>query len=183
MNWLKQISLKQKIWLLCTLLVSIFIITTGLIFQPQPPAVDLGIFNTEMTITDAAPKLGVTGKSLAKELGLPIDSAKNIPLSKLGISQDKFDHAAEHILSHSPTTIKYYIFLVICLWGVVFLYRIGRPDALDINEKQNWYPKWFYILFLSASALICGFLLGKSPNPMEGAVKLFKTTAGLYPDP
>jgi len=31
------------------------------------------------------------------------------------------------------------------------------------------------------AVIVCGFLLGKSPNPMEGIVKVFKTMAGLYP--
>jgi polyferredoxin len=33
------------------------------------------------------------------------------------------------------------------------------------------------------SAITTGFLLGKSPNPMEGVVKVFKSMVGLYPDP
>jgi polyferredoxin len=32
------------------------------------------------------------------------------------------------------------------------------------------------------ATVVLGFVLGKSPNPMEGAVKLFKTMVGLYPD-
>jgi polyferredoxin len=33
------------------------------------------------------------------------------------------------------------------------------------------------------SVIIAGFLLGKSPNPMESVVKVFKSMVGLYPDP
>jgi len=33
------------------------------------------------------------------------------------------------------------------------------------------------------SVIVAGFLLGKSPNPMEGIVKVFKSMEGLYPDP
>jgi polyferredoxin len=34
---------------------------------------------------------------------------------------------------------------------------------------------------LVVAVLICGFALGKSPNPMEGAVKIFKGFVGLQP--
>jgi polyferredoxin len=34
---------------------------------------------------------------------------------------------------------------------------------------------------LLAAAGVCGFALGKSPNPMEGAVKVFKAMVGLQP--
>ena len=32
-----------------------------------------------------------------------------------------------------------------------------------------------------AAVAVCRFVLGKSPNPMEGCVKLFKVLVGLYP--
>jgi len=31
------------------------------------------------------------------------------------------------------------------------------------------------------AVVVCGFILGKSPNPMESAVKVFKSMVGLYP--
>ena len=34
---------------------------------------------------------------------------------------------------------------------------------------------------LLVSVIVCGFMLGKSPNPMEGAVKIFKVMVGLQP--
>ena len=39
------------------------------------------------------------------------------------------------------------------------------------------------IISLLIAAIVAGFLLGKSPNPMEGVVKVFKSMVGLYPDP
>ena len=55
------------------------------------------IFTTDMSISDIAPKLEVTGKGLAREFALPLDTPKKIPLSKLGISQEQLDHAVAHI--------------------------------------------------------------------------------------
>jgi polyferredoxin len=34
---------------------------------------------------------------------------------------------------------------------------------------------------LFVAVIVCGFVLGKSPNPMEGTVKVLKSMVGLYP--
>jgi len=34
---------------------------------------------------------------------------------------------------------------------------------------------------LILAVAVCGFAMGKSPNPMEGSVKVFKSMVGLYP--
>ncbi len=44
-----------------------------------------------------------------------------------------------------------------------------------------WYPRWPHVVALLVAVLVCGFALGKSPNPMEGTVKVFKSFVGLYP--
>lgn len=69
------------------------------------------------------------------------------------------------------------------LGGLVFLTRLGRPDQSDIQHRREWYPRTPYIVALMLSVILAGFLLGKSPNPMESAVKIFKSMVGLYPDP
>ena len=78
---------------------------------------------------------------------------------------------------------KYYIFTAIVLIGLVYLTRYGRPDNAGISERKLWYPRMPYIISLFVAVLLCGFILGKSPNPMEGTVKVLKSMAGLYPDP
>ena len=52
---------------------------------------------------------------------------------------------------------------------------------MALNQRKKWYPRLGYIIPLLASVIVAGFLLGKSPNPMEGAVKVFKSMVGLYP--
>ncbi|MBN2293387.1 MAG: 4Fe-4S binding protein, partial [Pirellulales bacterium] len=49
------------------------------------------------------------------------------------------------------------------------------------SKRKTWYPRFPYIIALLVAVLVCGFLLGKSPNPMEGVVKVFKAMVGLYP--
>lgn len=126
-------------------------------------------------------KLDTTGKALARELGLPVDVPKAKPLRKLGVEQDDLDHVAEHLLSHRPSQLKYYVFAALVLWGLVFLIRLGRPDGSPVSERRSWYPRAPYILTLLVAVVVCGFILGKSPNPMEGSVKVFKSMVGLYP--
>jgi ferredoxin len=86
-----------------------------------------------------------------------------------------------HLISHRGRPLKYFVFAALVLFGLVFLVRLGRPDGSPNSERRNWYPRAPYIAALVVSVVVCGFLLGKSPNPMEGAVKVFKSMVGLYP--
>jgi ferredoxin len=182
-SWFSQISFKQRIWLFATVAGIFAIIVLGILLD-SPSALKESIsFNIDMSIRDVVPELGVTGKSLARELELPLDVSKNKPVRTLGVTQEELDHAIEHILSHRDTVLKYYIFAVLVLWGLVFLVRLGRPDGSDVKNRRDWYPRIPYIISLLLSVIVAGFLLGKSPNPMEGLVKVFKSMVGLYPDP
>lgn len=182
-SWFSQISFKQRIWLFATLAGMFAIIVLGILLD-SPSALKESIsFNIDMSIKDIVPELGVTGKSLARELELPLDVSKNKPVRTLGVTQEELDHAIEHILSHRDTVLKYYVFAALVLWGLVFLVRLGRPDGSDVKNRRDWYPRTPYIISLLLSVIVAGFLLGKSPNPMEGLVKVFKLMVGLYPDP
>ena len=157
------------------------ILGVGVVMNLPKEKTTSAIFTTDMSIRDIAPKLEVTGKGLARELDLPLDTPKKRPLNKLGISQEQLDHASAHILSHHSTSLKYYVFAAIVLFGLMYLTRIGRPNNANITERKLWYPRIPYIMCLLAAVLVCGFVLGKSPNPMEGTVKVFKSMVGLYP--
>ncbi len=181
MSYLAQLSKTQCRWLIGTLLVAVGIIVFGWISEPRREDVSVSSLTVEMSIREIAPQLDATGKALARELGLPLDVPKAKPLRKFGVEQNKLDHVARHLLSHRPTRLKYYVYAALVLWGLVFLTRLGRPDGSLIAERKIWYPRYPYILTLLVAVLVCGFLLGKSPNPMEGIVKVFKSMVGLYP--
>jgi ferredoxin len=176
-----MLSKTQKLWLAGTLFVAFAIIAVGLVLQSASKEHDLERFTTTQSIKQIAPHFSVTGKALARELGLPLDISKTKPLNELGISQETLDHVVEHLMSHTDTTLKYYVFVSLVLFGTVFMTRLGRPDNSSIKERKLWYPRLPYILCLMAAVIVCGFVLGKSPNPMEGTVKLFKAMVGLYP--
>lgn len=181
MAYLLRLSNVQRVWLIGTLVAAAGIVALGWALEPQHEEVLASSFTTKMSIRDVAPKLGVTGKALARELDFPLDVSKKKPLGKLGVGQDQLDHAVAHLLSHRPTHLKYYVFAALVLWGLVFLSRLGRPDGSPASECNLWYPRAPYIVALLVAVVVCGFMLGKSPNPMEGAVKLFKSMVGLYP--
>jgi ferredoxin len=181
MTYLSSLSRVQWVWLVATLTAVVIIVAAGWISGPVEPVTSTSSFTTEMSIREIAPALEVTNKALARELGLPIDVPKRKPLKKLGITQDELDRAIIHLSSHRPSQLRYYICVALALWGLVFLCRLGRPDGLANSQRRIWYPRIPYLLALLAVGVVFGFGLGKSPNPMEGIVKVFKSMVGLYP--
>jgi Pyruvate/2-oxoacid:ferredoxin oxidoreductase delta subunit len=183
LSWYRLLSVGQKRWLFGSLLFIILITAIGFIKEPGSSG-DVNFKPaTSMTLAQLSKELEVTKGNIARELGLPLETSKVIPVAELGISIEQLDDATHHILSHVPAPLKYFVFFAIVLWGLVFLAFIGRPEGNEIKERKLWYPRWVYLFTLSLSVLAAGFLLGKSPNPMESAVKVFKTMVGLYPDP
>jgi len=176
-----SLSNRQKLWLVLTLLAAVGIVVVGGLRQKEAAPHLPSQFTVEMSIKRIAPQLDVTGKNLARELGLPLHAGKGKPLKSLGVTQAELDHAVEHLLSHRETTLKYYILAALVLFGLVHLVRLGRPDGSPLAERKGWYPRWPYVAALAVAVAVCGFALGKSPNPMEGAVKVFKSFVGLYP--
>jgi len=182
-KWFSLLSAKQRLWLIATVLIMAFIFSIVVAMNSSKKEMTLETFTTDMTIREIAPKLGVTGKALARELNLDLDAPKTKQLKELGIKKEIIEHAVEHLLSHKDSALKYYIFAALVFWGIIFLVKLGRPEKSDIKNRRDWYPRTPYIFSLFLSVIIAGFFLGKSPNPMEGLVKVFKSMIGLYPDP
>ena len=180
-TWLSLFSGRQRLILVLTLLVGLGIIAGGFWRHHGPTAPTDIVINADMSIREVAPLLGVTGQALARELGLPLDIAKNKPLRELSVSRQELDQVVDHLLSHVDAAAKYYLFVALCLAGLVFLVRLGRPDVG--KRPTEGYPRLPYLFILLCAVAGAGFFLGKSPNPMEGIVKVFKSMVGLYPDP
>jgi polyferredoxin len=182
-SWFSQISFKQRLWLFSTLAGIIVLMVLGISLDLSGGSSKTISFNLNMSIQDIAPKLGVTGKALARELYLRLDTPKNKPLHSLGITEKTLRHTVKHLGMNRDSTPKYFVYLALFLWGLIFLVRLGRPDKSDPKNYRTWYPRAPYIIALIFSVIVAGFLLGKAPNPMEGVVKVFKSMIGLYPDP
>ncbi len=182
-SWFTKCSFKQRMWLFATIAGMLSIVMLGSLLNSSHESKATVDFNTDMSIKDIAPQLGITGKSLAREFKLPLDVSKRKPLKVLGVTPEELEHVTEHLLSHRDTMLKYYVYAALVLGGLIFLARLGRPDLSDVEHRSEWYPRAPYMVFLMLSVIVAGFLLGKSPNPMEGAVKVFKSMVGLYPDP
>jgi NAD-dependent dihydropyrimidine dehydrogenase PreA subunit len=180
--FLRSMSKRQRIWLIAGVGLILALLLAGVMQGNRRPHPKPTAFSVDMTIQQIAPHLEVTGKALARELKLPLDVKKNVALVALGIKPEALDHVVGHLLGHTESLAKYYLFAATVLWGWLFLAKIGRPDHLPLEQKKRWFPRVGYHVPLLASVGLAGFLLGKSPNPMEGAVKVFKSAAGLYPD-
>ncbi len=184
-NWYSSLSRKQFFWLYGTILIMILIVIIGIQIDRSNRPVQGKSYTIDMTIKAIAPDLDVTGKALANELGLqvPLKGAGERPLKELGVSQDKLNEVVEHLLSHRGAMLKYFIFAALSLGGLVFMVKLGRPELSGSRSEKNSYPRVPFLVFLMISLVFAGFYLGKSPNPMEGVIKVFKSLAGLYPDP
>ena len=181
-EFLSSLSLRQRVWAAAGIGAILVLIILGLFLGTAVPDREGGTITLDMTLKEAAPAYGLTGSALAKELGLPLDAPKNVPMRELGITQEKLREANEHLMGHAESTLKYYLYGAIVLWGWLFLVKIGRPEKAGLKRRKIWYPRLGYLVPVFLATVVLGFVLGKSPNPMEGAVKLFKTMVGLYPD-
>jgi len=180
-RYLAALSARQKVWFIVGILSAILISIVGIIYESDNTERADKQFTTSMSIREIAVSLDITPKGLARELDLSLDIPKGKPLNRIGISQQQLDQGIDHILSHQSTRTKYYIFTAISLFGLIYLARLGRPGNTDISLRSLWYPRTLYIVCLLIAVIVCGFALGKSPNPMEGTVKVFKSMVGLYP--
>jgi len=127
----------------------------------------------QMTLREAAHTMGITGKDLAHNLNLPVNADKLTPLKELGVNEAALAEAVKHASKEKEGELKwlkYPVWILICGFAI-FLLISGRVS------------KTVYLSTLAASLITTGFLLGKSPNPMEGTVKLFKAAVGIFPDP
>ncbi len=180
MGFFSHLSRRQRVWLLATLVVMVALVGLGWMLEPRGE-VELPAMTTDMTIRDIAPELGTTGFAMAKEMHLPRSVDKDKPLAELGVDQATLDETVAHLASHRGLALKYYVFAAISLFGLVWLTQLGRPDGSPNSERKTWYARGPYLAMLIVSVMVAGFWMGKSPNPMEGAVKIFKGMVGLQP--
>ena len=179
-RYLSRLSRAQIVWLAGSLVAAVAVCGIGVALEPRDRA-EAPPLSTAMSLREMAPRLDTTGNALARELDLPLKVSKDKPVAELGVSQVALDAVAAHLASHRAGIGKYFVFAAIALWGLVFLVRLGRPDGGANAERKTWYPRAAYIVSLVLAVAVGGFALGKSPNPMEGAVKLFKAMVGLQP--
>lgn len=146
---------------------------------------DGAVVGTSMSLREIAEALDMNERELAKELLLSVDVDHSVPLAQLGVSQGLLDKAVAHHLSETherllPANAKYPIYALVVLFALGYLLRLGVPRGADPKRRRGYYPQWAYAIVLILSVALLGALLGKSPNPMEGVVKVFKATVGLY---
>ncbi len=171
-------SRQRVLWIIISLAIFLVFSLVGLAVSQQEGSSDLATaVSLEMPVKNVAKTLGVTPDYLASEMGVSGGIDKEKKVSAYNVTQEKFDEAVKHILSHKPAVFKQFIMLGLCVFGAFFLLIWGRSE----DGKTLHYNRLPYYVVLVLT-IIASFWLGKSPSPMEGIVKLFKAYAGLYPD-
>ena len=77
-----RLSPGQKAWSVAAPAGMVLIVVIGMLCEPDQGPLTDGRLGLEMSIKQIAPKLGVTGQALARELGLPLDTPKKKPLEE-----------------------------------------------------------------------------------------------------
>ena len=127
-EWFIYLSKRQKILFFSTMLLMALIIIAGLIIAPPSEQKREIKYSTDMAMKELAPKLGVTGKALSKELNLPLDAPKAKPMKNLGVTDEQLKHVVDHLLSHIDSAVKYYIYGALFLGGLIYLLMLGVPE-------------------------------------------------------
>jgi len=96
-------------------------------------------FTVDMSIQEVAAPLNVTGKNLARELGLPLNTPKAKPVRVLGITQEQLDHATEHLLGHRGTALKF-LFGFVDLWHRMKMEEAVLPRLEDKGLSRDRPP-------------------------------------------
>jgi len=120
---------------------------------------------------------------LIRELNLSQSISNNQPISSaINISQDKLNFKIKRaFFRYHAKDLKNSLFFTLAFLGLMILIYTNQRNRNLIKPLSKNSVSRFYITALLFSVLVCGFLLGKSPNPMESLVKGIKTIGGFYP--
>ena len=75
-TYLAKLSPRQKMWFILSVAAVLLIGALGVLCEPAGPGQAGNQFTISMSIKEIAPKLEVTGKGLARELALPLNTPK-----------------------------------------------------------------------------------------------------------
>ena len=134
-------------------------------------------YTTYMSVKQIAPQINVSANYLIRELKLPLNTKRNIPLHTLGVSQKNLASAiSSSIFKSNNNGVKIYFFGLFALCGAVFLSFFNKKKTKTSYKNHLLF---FHIFVLSLSVLICGFILGKAFNPMETSVRAIKSLLSI----
>ncbi len=166
---------ERKLQIFAGLLVLVSIISLWIPWGDSSPREVVIEIDCSRSLSHYAKILQIPPKSLARELGKPLNVSKKKPLTELAISSKDLEEAIHHLRSHRSSSGKYFLYVAFSFWGFTLLRNSGKEGRA--------LPGGIRTTSLVLSVFIVGFLTGKSPNPMESVVKVFKAFAGLYNDP
>lgn len=176
--------MNRKVLIPLSMLLPLLVVAAGLAFDSSMGSEGsrprLGL---ETALRAASVELGVSPKALARELGLPLSVDKQRSLRALGVSEPEWREVETHLRSHHGSLTGYALLVALSFFAWFWLLWIGRPADSPSRKRKTWFPSWVPVVVALLAVALAGFATGKSPNPMETAVKPFKALAGLYDDP
>lgn len=118
---------------------------------------------------------------LTRELNLRANTSNHQPLIASNISQGQLDFKLRlATLRHYAQPFKAALFFTVAFLGLLVLLYVSYREQNLVGPIGKWEVRRWYILALLFSVLIIGFFLGKSPNPMEETVRMFKISCGFH---
>ena len=113
-------------------------VTAGLLTQSGDSEPEAGALRTDMSLRQVAKRLGSTRKAVARELGLALDAPKDRPLAELGVTEEKLGETVHHLVGHRDSSLKYWVYAALMVWGWIFLARIGRlPGGVRKKDRRS----------------------------------------------
>ena len=143
------------------------------------------VSDASLSIRELAHANDVNGMVLTHSLQLAVSVDKDTPVREFGISASQLRDALVHLKEEGAASwsfLKYWMWPPLMLFALWWLWRGGIPAGGDGKKRKGWFPKRTYLASQLAVVVLFGFALGKAPNPMEGLVKVFKGTVGIYSD-
>lgn len=150
--------------------------------EDSPPAGLNVTADPGLSIRQLAHTHDLNGMALTHALGLSLGVDKDTPVRQLGIGEAQLRDVLLHLQAEASASwsfLKYWLWPPLLGFALWWLLRGGRRQAAKPRQR---YPQAVYLGVLLLVVALFGFGLGKSPNPMEGLVKVFKAEAGIYGD-
>jgi Pyruvate/2-oxoacid:ferredoxin oxidoreductase delta subunit len=173
-------QIKQHNLLLPFCMIVLLILSSGVFFHnffQAPSKIESRGRTIYMSAKQIASQLDVPTNYVIRELNLPLNISRNVSLHTLNISQKNLNSSVARIVFKSSNSVfKLYFFGLFSLCGLVFLISFNKRKAETSYRK---YLLISHIVTLSLSVLICGFILGKTSNPMEVSIKTIKSLISM----
>ncbi|MBU0744351.1 MAG: 4Fe-4S binding protein [Gammaproteobacteria bacterium] len=139
-------------------------------------------YPTASTFQGIKKNLGIPKGFLKKELNLSLNLSNKQLLSKEYVLNEASNFKLKRAqFRYYAQDLKKSLFFTLSFFGLFMLVYVSLRNKNSLTPSLKLRMGRFYVPALLFSVLIGGFVLGKSPNPMEALVKGIKVIGGFYP--